>query len=130
MEKLITNKMMNYIINNSISLHELEKSINKTVSREIEGNALSHIMNIMPMIIERFIDDKNSTLDTRIKDRVEVCDLVVDYLETLGYKAFHKPFYSDSNSIYTIYVSLNHWHIKKINRINMKKNNIKCKINI
>lgn len=98
---------MNYIINNSIPLYELENSINKTVSREIEGNALSHVMNIMPMIIERFIDDKNATLDTRIKDRIEVCALVVDYFEILGYKAFHKPYYSDSNSIYTVCITLN-----------------------
>ena len=108
----INNEMMINIIKNTIALEDLEqvtKSLN--VNRQVDGNAIKHIMNIIPKMFEYFIQHGNekTTYSTGIKDDVEVCQLVVLYLEYLGYNPIIKPYYNYTDKIFTVEVSLKYF---------------------
>lgn len=109
---LINNETMLNILKNTITIDDLEpvtKSLD--VNRQVDGNAIKHIMNIIPNMFEYFIqhNDKKTMYPTEIKDDIEVCQLVVLYLKYLGYNAIMKPYYKYTDKIFTVEVSLKYF---------------------
>ena len=110
---------MKYAFTRSSAINFDEIQLSQEYTRQNKGLATAHIYKIMPRMYDYFAlrygefandfnpdVDENFEFSTNIRDSKETCAVVVEYLNFLGYTAWCKQFYDNTDAVYTVNVSL------------------------